>query len=64
MQPQYNAQNVFAVLNDEEEEEERMLQQAPAFIQPATFSFATSAPAFTMPVQHQRQAVVDINSDL
>jgi hypothetical protein len=68
VQPQYHAQNVFAVLIDEDEDErQRQLQlqlqpQAPpAFMQPATFSFASSAPTFTMPAPLH---AADVDPDL
>lgn len=62
VQPQYNAQNVFAVLHDEDEDEHQLkLQPPPAFIQPATFSFASSAATFRMPAPRH---VADIDPDL
>ncbi|KAL4139192.1 hypothetical protein PRIC2_002690 [Phytophthora ramorum] len=52
VQPEYHGSNVFAVLDDGDEELEKaqMATQAaaPAFMQSATFSFATAKPTFTL----------------
>jgi hypothetical protein len=49
VQPEYRGSNVFAVLDDDEEQRQQMAAQpAPALMQPATFTFATAAPTFTL----------------
>ncbi|GMF33236.1 unnamed protein product [Phytophthora fragariaefolia] len=53
VQPEYRSSNVFAVLDDGDEEQQKtpMAAQAaaaPAFMQPATFTFAAAKPAFTL----------------
>ncbi|KAG7392825.1 hypothetical protein PHYPSEUDO_014312 [Phytophthora pseudosyringae] len=50
--PEYRGSNVFAVLDNGDEEQlkpQRAPQPAPAFMQPATFTFATAKPTFTLP---------------
>ncbi|RLN93451.1 hypothetical protein BBJ28_00003930 [Nothophytophthora sp. Chile5] len=58
LQPEYRGNNVYALLDDGEEEQTRMMQNAiaaPAFVQPATFTFATAAPSFRLPASMQQQ---------
>ncbi|KAG3168378.1 hypothetical protein PI124_g3860 [Phytophthora idaei] len=51
VQPEYRGSNVFAVLDNGDEEQQNPQtapQLAPAFMQPATFSFASVKPIFTL----------------
>ncbi|KAL3663210.1 hypothetical protein V7S43_011620 [Phytophthora oleae] len=51
VQPEYRGSNVFAVLDngDEDQQKTQMAPQpTPAFMQPATFTFATAKPTFTL----------------
>ncbi|KAG7398376.1 hypothetical protein PHYBOEH_011177 [Phytophthora boehmeriae] len=67
VQPQYRGSNVFNVLDngDEEQQAAQNTTQAavPAFMQPATFNFATAAPTFSLSSQPS-QRVADIDPDL
>lgn len=53
VQPEYRGSNVFAVLDDGDEEQQKaqaaaQAAAAPAFMQPATFTFAAAKPTFTL----------------
>ncbi|KAG1685591.1 hypothetical protein DVH05_007890 [Phytophthora capsici] len=49
VQPEYRGSNVFAVLDNGDEDQQKTQQPTPAFMQPATFTFGTAKPTFTLP---------------
>ncbi|RLN48244.1 hypothetical protein BBJ29_008623 [Phytophthora kernoviae] len=65
VQPQYRESNVFNLLDNGDEEQQAVQKvtqaAAPAFMQPATFSFATTAPTFSLPALKQPSQPVAIN---
>lgn len=66
-QPQYGGQNVFAVLNDEADEQpqpQQQVQQPPAFMQPATFSFGGAPASSRFQFQPHAAMAADMDPDL
>ncbi|KAE9344191.1 hypothetical protein PF008_g9342 [Phytophthora fragariae] len=75
VQPEYRGNNVFALLDDGDEEQQKaqVPAQTAAFMQPATFTFATAKPTFTLqsslrqsmqPMAVNAAQVQDIDPDL